>query len=462
MSPVAGASLVIRGGTAVLPTGQRRVDIAVRDGVISAIGSEVHDKGDTIDARGLMVLPGVIDAHVHFNEPGRADWEGWEAGTRGAAAGGVTTVLEMPLNAHPPTTTVAAFDAKCAVASQQALVDFGLWGGLVPENLAELESLHHRGVVGFKAFMSNSGIDDFHRVPDGVLAIGLKTTARLNALVGVHAESHEMVERMGAALIAAGRTDRLAWCEARPPAAEVDAIRRLLVSMRGAGRNVRVHVVHVSCAEGVATVDAARSKGLAISAETCPHYLAFTATDFARIGPPLKCAPPLRDAAAREALWQEVLAGRVDLIGSDHSPCPAADKAKGNEDVWKAWGGIAGIQATLPVLMTEGVHARGLSFERIAHLTATAPAQLFGLYPRKGAIAVGADADLALVDTTHEWTFQAGDLQTRSGVSAYLGKTFRGKVVRTIVRGATVFTDGAVTGTPGWGKLLRPAHASAN
>jgi len=462
VSPVAGASLVIRGGTAVLPTGQRRVDIAVRDGVISAIGSEVHDKGDTIDARGLMVLPGVIDAHVHFNEPGRADWEGWEAGTRGAAAGGVTTVLEMPLNAHPPTTTVAAFDAKCAVASQQALVDFGLWGGMVPENLAELESLHHRGVVGFKAFMSNSGIDDFHRVPDGVLAIGLKTTARLNALVGVHAESHEMVERMGAALIAAGRTDRLAWCEARPPAAEVDAIRRLLVSMRGAGRNVRVHVVHVSCAEGVATVDAARSKGLAISAETCPHYLAFTATDFARIGPPLKCAPPLREAAAREALWHEVLAGRVDLIGSDHSPCPAADKAKGNEDVWKAWGGIAGIQATLPVLMTEGVHARGLSFERIAHLTATAPAQLFGLYPRKGAIAVGADADLALVDTTHEWTFQAGDLQTRSGVSAYLGKTFRGKVVRTIVRGATVFTDGAVTGTPGWGKLLRPAHASAN
>jgi allantoinase len=459
---VAGASLVIRGGTAVLPTGQRRVDIAVRDGVISAIGSEVHDKGDTIDARGLMVLPGVIDAHVHFNEPGRADWEGWEAGTRGAAAGGVTTVLEMPLNAHPPTTTVAAFDAKCAVASQQALVDFGLWGGLVPENLAELESLHHRGVVGFKAFMSNSGIDDFHRVPDGVLAIGLKTTARLNALVGVHAESHEMVERMGAELIAAGRTDRLAWCEARPPAAEVDAIRRLLVSMRGAGRNVRVHVVHVSCAEGLAAVDAARSKGVAISAETCPHYLAFTATDFARIGPPLKCAPPLRDAAARDALWQEVLAGRVDLIGSDHSPCPAADKAKGNEDVWKAWGGIAGIQATLPVLMTEGVHARGLSFERIAHLTATAPAQLFGLYPRKGAIAVGADADLALVDATHEWTFQAGHLQTRSGVSGYLGKTFRGKVVRTIVRGATVFTDGAVTGTPGWGKLLRPAHASAN
>lgn len=456
MSRVAGDSLVIRGGTAVLPTGQRRVDISVRHGVISAIGSEVHDDGDTVDARGLMVLPGVIDAHVHFNEPGRADWEGWEAGTRGAAAGGVTTVLEMPLNAHPPTTTVAAFDAKCAVASQKALVDFGLWGGMVPENLAELESLHHRGVVGFKAFMSNSGIDDFQRVPDGVLAIGLKTTARLNALVGVHAESHEMVERMGAELIAAGRTDRLAWCEARPPEAEVDAIRRLLVSARGAGRNVRVHVVHVSCAEGLAAVDAARSKGVAISAETCPHYLAFTAADFERIGPPLKCAPPIRDAATRDALWQEVLAGRVDLIGSDHSPCPAADKTRGNEDVWKAWGGIAGIQATLPVLMTEGVHARGLSFERIAHLTATAPAQLFGLYPRKGALAVGGDADLAIVDPEKQWTLDSKDLQTRSGICAYLGRRFTGKVVRTIVRGQTVFVDGQVIGRPGWGRLQKP------
>jgi allantoinase len=374
----------------------------------------------------------------------------------------VTTVLEMPLNAHPPTTSVAAFDAKRAVASAKTRVDFGLWGGLVPENLADLDGLHRRGVVGFKAFMSNSGIDDFQRVPDGLLAIGLKTTARLNAIVGVHAESHELVERLGADMIAAGRTDRLAWCQARPPAAEVEAIRRLLVCMRGAGKQVRVHVVHVSSADGLAAVDDARSKGVAITAETCPHYLAFTEQDFERIGPPLKCAPPIRDQATREALWEEVLAGRVDLIGSDHSPCPAADKEKGNDDVWKAWGGVAGIQATLPVLMTEGVAGRGLSFERIAHLTATAPAQLFGLYPRKGAIAVGADADLVLVDPARQWTLQPGDLQTRSGVSAYLGKTFTGRVVRTILRGATVFIDGEVTGRPGWGRFLRPNDANAS
>jgi len=444
-------SLVIRGGIAVLPTGQRQVDIAVQDGVISAIGTHVRDAGETIDAGGLVVLPGVVDPHVHFNEPGREDWEGWEAGTRGAARGGVTTVLEMPLNAHPPTTTAAAFDAKLAVASQKSLVDFGLWGGLVPDNLQNLDILHQRGVVGFKAFMSHSGIDDFHRVSDGVLAIGLKTTARLGALVGVHAESQELLDRQ-----AAHGADRLSWCRARPPAAEVEAIQRLLVCLRGAGKDARAHVVHVSCAEGLAVVDAARNKGVAITAETCPHYLAFNETDFARIGPALKCAPPIRDAATQEALWGELLEGRVDFIGSDHSPCPAADKQKGADDIWRAWGGVAGIQATLPVLISDGVHARGLSFERIAHLTATAPAQTFGLYPRKGAIAVGADADFAIVDPEREWTLEPDELETRSGVSAYLGREFKGKVVRTIVRGRSVFGDGKISGDAGWGKFVRP------
>ncbi|HET9384650.1 MAG TPA: allantoinase AllB [Gemmatimonadales bacterium] len=443
--------LVIRGGTVVLPTGQRPADIAVTNGVISAIGSEVNASDETIDARGLVVLPGVVDPHVHFNEPGRADWEGWETGTRGAARGGVTTVLEMPLNAHPPTTTAAAFDAKLAVASKQSLVDFGLWGGLVPENLGDLEALHQRGVVGFKAFMSHSGIDDFHRIPDGLLAIGLKVTARLGALVGVHAESQELLDRYAAAQ----GPDRLSWCRSRPLAAEVEAIQRLLVCMRGAGKGVRAHVVHVSCAEGLDVVDQARSNGVAITAETCPHYLAFDETDFDRIGPALKCAPPIRDSATRAALWQSLLEGRVDFVGSDHSPCPAADKLKGEQDIRQAWGGIAGIQVTLPVLISDGVRARGLSFERIAHLTATAPAQTFGMYPRKGAIAVGADADFALVDPHQEWTLEQSELETRSGLSAYLGRRFTGRVVRTIVRGRTIFADNEITGMAGWGQFVR-------
>ena len=435
----------------VLPTGQRQADIAFENGVISAIGSHLQTSAETIDATGLVVLPGVVDPHVHFNEPGRADWEGWETGTRGAARGGVTTVLEMPLNAHPPTTTAAAFDAKIAVASNKSLVDFGLWGGLVPENLGDLEALHQRGVVGFKAFMSHSGIDDFHRVPDGLLAIGLKVTARLGALVGVHAESQELLDRHAAAQ----GPDRLSWCRSRPPAAEVEAIRRLLVCMRGAGKGVRAHVVHVSCTEGLDVVDQARSNGVAITAETCPHYLAFDETDFDRIGPALKCAPPIRDSATRTALWQSLLEGRVDFVGSDHSPCPAADKLKGEQDIRHAWGGIAGIQATLPVLFSDGVRARGLSFERIAHLTATAPAQTFGMYPRKGAIAVGADADFALVDPQQEWTLEPSELETRSGMSAYLGRRFTGRVVRTIVRGRTVFADNEITGTAGWGQFVR-------
>lgn len=426
------------------------------DGTITAIGSEVSDGDEAIDATGLVVLPGLVDAHVHFNEPGRADWEGWEAGTRGAAAGGVTTVVEMPLNAHPPTVTAAAFDAKQAVASRKAMVDYGLWGGLQPDNLGELESLVARGVVGFKAFMCRSGIDDFKSVSDGILAIGLKAAARLGSIVSVHAESESYLGG------ASEQTERLSWCRARPRAAEVDAIRRLLVAMRSAGKKARAHVVHVSCAEGLAEVNAARAKGLDVTAETCPHYLAFTEDEFEQIGPALKCAPPIRDAATRAALWDEVLAGRVDLIGSDHSPCPAADKIKGMDDIWQAWGGVSGIQATLPTLLTEGVHARGMSLEQVAELTATGSARRFGLSPRKGSIVVGADGDFAIVDPAREWTLTSDQLQTRSGISPYLGRAFTGQVVRTIVRGTTVFVDGNVVGTPGWGTLVKPDGAHAH
>ncbi|MGH7672513.1 MAG: amidohydrolase family protein, partial [Gemmatimonadales bacterium] len=272
---------------------------------------------------------------------------------------------------------------------------------------------------------------------------------------------HEMVERLGGEIRAQRRIDRLAWCRARPPAAEVEAIRRLVSCVRGAGPDARAHVVHVSCPEGLAEVHAARERGLRATAETCPHYLAFTEEDFERVGPALKCAPPIRDGATREQLWAALLAGRVDLVASDHSPCPAADKQKGEHDVWQAWGGVSGIQTTLPVLLTEGVRTRGLSLERVADLTATAPARLFGLHPRKGEIAVGADADFVLVDLARSWTLSVEQLQTRSRISPYVGRAFRGAVVRTIVRGRTVFADGQVVGEPGWGKLVKPETTPA-
>jgi allantoinase len=346
----------------VLPTGRAPADIAIADGRISAIGAGLPEAAETINARGLIVLPGLVDGHVHFNEPGRTDWEGWEAGTRGAAAGGVTTVCEMPLNAHPPTTTAAAFDEKVAAAATSALVDFGLWGGFVGESLDHLDALHAKGVVAIKAFMSDSGIADFPRVADDALAAGVARAAALGALFAVHAESDEMTRALGADL-RARRKDRAAWTASRPPAAELEAIGRFLACGKDTPKRARMHVVHVSTADGLAKLARARAQGRPVTAETCPHYLWFTDQDFDRIGPALKCAPPVRDAANRERLWRALLAGEVTLIGSDHSPCPAADKHKGDADIWQAWGGVAGIQATLPVLVTEGVHRRGLSWE---------------------------------------------------------------------------------------------------
>jgi allantoinase len=450
--------LLIRGGLVVLEDGARRVDVAVHQGKIVSVGESGVTASETVDAAGLVVLPGVVDNHVHFNDPGRAHWEGWEAGTRGAAAGGVTTVLEMPLNASPPTTTPAAFDAKLQAARKSAVVDFGLWGGLVPDNLDQVEELHRRGVVAFKAFMCDSGIQDFPHVPDGLVRAALKLAARFGGVIAVHAERHDLVTGLGGTLRDAGRTDRPAWVEARPPEAEAAAISGLVGCVRGAGAGARGHVVHVSAAAGLNLIRQARSRGLDITAETCPHYLFFTDADFARVGPALKCAPPIRDAANRDALWDGVLRGDVDVIGSDHSPCPAADKAKGVDDIWRAWGGIAGIQFTLPVLFTAGVHQRGMPLEQVARLTATNPANLFKLSDRKGSIRVGLDADFALVDPTREWTATKDQLETTGKVSGYLGAKFKGAVVRTIVRGKTVYVDGKVVGRPGEGQLIVPKH----
>lgn len=450
--------MLIAGGDVVLPSGRVRADVAVTDGHISAVGAHLSAAAETIDARGLVVLPGLVDGHVHFNEPGRTDWEGWEAGTRGAAAGGVTTVCEMPLNAHPPTTTAAAFDEKVLAAGQSALVDFGLWGGFVGTNLDQLGPLHARGVVAFKAFMCDSGIEDFPPVTDTDLEAGLTRAAALGALVAVHAESEAMTRALGDAL-RTHRTDRAAWTASRPPAAELEAIGRFLHAGRAAGQGTSLHVVHVSTADGLAKLAQARARGGRVTAETCPHYLWFTDRDFERIGPALKCAPPVRDAANRERVWRALLSGEVSVIGSDHSPCPAAMKDR--PDIWQVWGGVSGIQATLPVLLTEGVHRRGLTWERLADLTAAAPARLYGLAPRKGTIAVGADADLVLVDPDRSWTFTAAALHTKSGISPYLDVPFRGAVVRTIVRGRSVFQDGAITGAPGSGRFL-PRSADAH
>jgi allantoinase len=409
--------------------------------LFDAIVDPGHGKAfDEIEARGLHVFPGVVDAHAHVNEPGREEWEGWRAATRGAAAGGVTTLADMPLNSLPPTVDEAAMRAKESSAARSAIVDYALWGGLVGADQSSLRELMMLGVVGLKAFLCPSGVPEFPHLDAGTLAPALAAATAAGHLVAVHAEDEALVAKGTDQLHTMNRRDRAAWLESRPPAAERRAIERLADAARETG--ARVHVVHASSSAAVTAVLRARERGANVTVETCPHYLFFSAEDVDKVGPALKCAPPIRDASSRERLWQHVLAGEVDLVASDHSPCTAELKTRGDNDIWEAWGGVTGIQSLLPVMLSEGVHRRGLRLTALARLVAGVPARLLGLSPKKGAIRAGADADVALIALEREWVLEPEQLQARSGLSPYVGRSFRGAVVRTLVRGITVFDDG--------------------
>jgi allantoinase len=433
--------LIVRDGTVVLPgVAPVRADVAVEDGLLAGIGPELSGPAtEELDARGLHVLPGALDAHVHFNEPGRADWEGWATGTAALAAGGATACVEMPLNAHPPTVDGAAFGAKVAAASAAAVVDFALWGGLVPGDLDRLDELAERGVAGFKAFMCDTGIDDFDAADDDTLAAGMERAAALELPVAVHAERPAELRAMRGG-------DWRAWAASRPAAAELAAIERALELAAQTGCSL--HVVHVSTGAGVAAVAEARARGVDATCETCPHYLVLTDDDMERLGTALKCAPPLRPAAERDALWAHLAAGRIAFVASDHSPCPPDMKAG---DFAAAWGGIAGAQSTLALVLDEGHHRRSLPVAALATLVTQAPADRLGL--AKGRLVPGADADLALVDLHGEHPH--GDLHDRHRANPYAGRRLRGRVVRTLLRGRTVYADGRVDPEP-HGRLLVP------
>jgi len=425
----------------VTEEGVREADVLIAGGIFDAVVEPGQGTAfDEIEARGLHLFPGVVDAHAHVNEPGREDWEGWRAATRGAAAGGVTTLADMPLNSLPPTVDEAALRAKESSAARSAIVDFALWGGLVAADQPSLPDLMMLGVVGLKAFLCPSGVPEFPHLDAGTLAPALAAAAAAGHLVAVHAEDEALIAKGTEQLHTMDRRDRAAWLESRPPAAERRAIERLADAARETG--ARVHVVHASSSAAVTAVLRARERGASVTVETCPHYLVFSAEDVDRVGPLLKCAPPIRDASSRERLWQHVLAGDIDLVASDHSPCPADMKTRGDNDIWEAWGGVTGIQSLLPVLLTEGVHRRGLRLGTLARLVSGAPARLLGLWPRKGAIRAGSDADLALVALERDWIFEPEQLQARSGLSPYVGRSFRGAVVRTLVRGITVYDSG--------------------
>jgi allantoinase len=453
---VSALDLAIRGGTVVAAGGVRRADVGVADGRIVAIAPELEDgrAREEIDAAGLHVLPGAVDAHVHLNEPGRTEWEGFETGTRALAAGGTTTAVDMPLNALPPTIDGPAFDAKRAAAERAALVDFALWGGLVPHNVDRLEELAARGVVGFKAFMAASGVPEFPMADDLTLYEGMRAAARLRRPVAVHAESETITSALAARARRAGRTGVRDYLRSRPAIAEIEAIGRALLLAEETG--CALHVVHVSTGRGVALVAQARARGVDATCETCPHYLVLDEDDAERLGALAKCAPPLRPATERDELWAAVEQGTVAFVASDHSPAPPELKHDGAGDFFAVWGGISGAQALLGLLLDAGHHERGLALDTIARLSAGGAAARLRLRS-KGRLEPGADADLALVDLQTATTIEPDHLLYRHRHSPYAGRTLRGRIERTIVRGTTVFAGGRVVARPA-GRLVSPAN----
>jgi allantoinase len=436
---------IIRGGLVVQPDGAAPLDLAIEDGRISAIAPELPGAACEIDARGLTVFPGVIDDHLHFNEPGRAEWEGAATGSAALAAGGGTAFFDMPLNSTPCTVDRAAFEAKRAALEAASVTDFALWGGLIPGNLGELAGLAECGVVGLKAFLSDSGLPEFPRSDDLTLYEGMREAARLGLPVAVHAESEEITSRLSRRARDGGRLTPRDYLDSRPVVAEVEAIHRAALLAREAG--CKLHVVHISSGSGVAAALEARALGTDIAIETCAHYLFFTEEDVLRIGAAAKCAPPLRSQDEQEGLWRHVFDGGIDVVASDHSPAPPSMKTGG--DFFAIWGGIAGVQSTLGVLLTAD-----LPPERIAELTAAYPARRFAL-ENKGAIAVGNDADVTLVDLAQSYTLESGGLFQKHRISPYVGRKFRGVIRRTILRGNAIFEEGQIPVKSG-GRLLRP------
>lgn len=424
--------MLLKNGRFVTPDKIECGDLSINEGRIEAISSQLPASNgeDIVDLHGNIVIPGAIDAHVHFNEPGRADWEGWETGSRAALNGGITSVFEMPLNADPPTLTADLFQKKKAVAEQKSCIDFGLWGGLTPINLEHIKTLAEAGVIGFKAFMSSSGLDDFPRVDHESLKTGMEIIAETGKILALHAEDEVLTQKLARQARKNNLEDIDAWLTSRPIEAELIAIREALELAKETG--CRIHIVHISNVPGFELVHKARAEGVDVTAETCPHYLELLATDLQEHGALAKCAPPLRDAHTRDALWDAVVRGPVDTIGSDHSPCLTSMKL--GIPFSQAWGGISGVQHLLNPFIERILKQGDLSWERLVALSSGNVADRFGLEDR-GRLIPGAQADLVIIDPTQETRVASEDILYRNPHSPYIGKTWSGKIVETIKNG---------------------------
>jgi len=426
--------------------------VAVEGGVIVAVSDDrgLPDARETIDATGKYVLPGVIDPHVHFRSPGYEYKEDWASGTAAAACGGVTTVFEMP-NSDPPTSTVEALQIKQRIAARDAYVDYALYGLLGQHNLGDLPGLAHHGVIGLKCFMGNNSIG---HIDDGVVLDGLGIAASLGLRVAVHAENAAIIERKSGRLRAAGRRDPLAHLESRPAICVVDAVARAIAFAEAAGAGL--HIAHEGCKDALPIIREAKQRGVAVTAETCPHYLLLTAADMDRIGPVLRVNPPVRAAGHAEPLWQGLVSGILDMLATDHAPHAIVEKTA--DDIWDCVSGFGGLETAVPLLLTE-VNRGRITLEQYVTWSSLAPAKIWGLYPRKGVLDVGSDADLVIVDLEREGTVRSDRFQSKSKITPFEGFATKGRPVCTIVRGRVVMRDGTLEGRPGWGQLVTPNRA---
>jgi allantoinase len=439
--------LVIRGRNVVLPGSIAARSIHVRDGVIDAVRDydDVSRDAELIEADDdSVVMAGLVDTHVHINAPGRTSWEGFETATRAAAAGGVTTLVDMPLNSIPATTTLEALKVKRDEARGKCLVDVEFWGGVVPGNTREFAPMFEAGVVGFKCFLVPSGVDEFEHVTEADLRVAMPELARLDALLIVHAE---LPGPLACGAPAGGaESDYQTFLASRPRAAENEAIELMIRLSREFG--TRVHIVHLSSSDAIALLREAQAQGVAITAETCPHYLHFAAEEIPAGATEFKCCPPIRERENREELWRGLADGTIDMIVSDHSPCPGSMKLRDTGDFLAAWGGIASLQLRLPVVWTEA-RRRGFSLPQVAKWLCENPAKQVRLESRKGSIAPGCDADLVIWSPEREFLVDGESLHHRHKLTPYDGESLRGVVQRTFLRGRNIYDNGPQKGTEG-------------
>jgi len=447
--------IVVRGNRVVTPDGERPAAIHIRDGVITKISGfdDVPPASVVYEARDFAVMPGLVDTHVHSNEPGRTEWEGFASATRAAAAGGITTLIEMPLNSIPATNSVDAFQAKLAAAAGKLSVDTGFWGGVVPGNARELPALWEAGCFGFKCFLIDSGVKEFASVVESDLREALPVLARIGAPLLAHAELPGAIENAARnrAPNASGKSYQT-WLESRPRAAENDAIE--LLSRLAGEFGARVHIVHLSSSDAVAQLEKAKASGQPLSVETCPHYLTFTSEEIPEGATLFKCAPPIRERENREKLWAALRHGTIDMIATDHSPCPPEMKRQETGDFLDAWGGVASLQLSLPAVWKEA-KPRGFSLLHLSRWLCEAPARLAGLAHKKGAIAPGRDADFVIWNPDASFKVDPAQLHHRHKLTPYAGRDLMGIVEATFLCGLKIFERGEFSAAPAGRVLLR-------